>query len=54
MRTPTRWSETEPEYRSPAPRLGEHTRAVLERAGVAPGAIDALERDGVIRCAADA
>jgi crotonobetainyl-CoA:carnitine CoA-transferase CaiB-like acyl-CoA transferase len=51
MRTPTRWSETAPEFRWTAPQLGEHTRAVLEEAGIASSTIDALERQGVIRSA---
>ncbi|HEU0201516.1 MAG TPA: CoA transferase [Burkholderiaceae bacterium] len=51
MRTPTRWSETAPEYRSPAPRLGEHSRSVLQEAGVARSLLDTLERDGVIKTA---
>jgi crotonobetainyl-CoA:carnitine CoA-transferase CaiB-like acyl-CoA transferase len=35
--------------RGPAPRLGEHTRVVLEEAGLDPAAVDDLLRRGVVR-----
>lgn len=45
---PTRWSATPPaSTQPPAPRLGEHTRALLLRAGYTPGQIDALLAQGV-------
>ena len=36
-----------PEHRSPAPRLGEHSREVLLEAGIDEREIDVLHRDGV-------
>jgi crotonobetainyl-CoA:carnitine CoA-transferase CaiB-like acyl-CoA transferase len=39
---PSEWSESSPEYRRHAPRLGEHTREVLKEAGLADATIDAL------------
>jgi len=33
----------------PAPRLGEHTDEVLRSAGLAPEAIESLEREGVVK-----
>jgi crotonobetainyl-CoA:carnitine CoA-transferase CaiB-like acyl-CoA transferase len=33
MAVPSEWSESAPEYRRHAPRLGEHTREVLREAG---------------------
>jgi len=34
LAVPSEWSESVPEYRRHAPRLGEHTREVLEEAGL--------------------
>jgi crotonobetainyl-CoA:carnitine CoA-transferase CaiB-like acyl-CoA transferase len=34
MAVPSEWSESAPEYRRHAPRLGEHTREVLREAGL--------------------
>jgi crotonobetainyl-CoA:carnitine CoA-transferase CaiB-like acyl-CoA transferase len=34
MAVPSEWSESQPEYRRHAPRLGEHTAEVLREAGV--------------------
>ncbi|GKS89781.1 CoA transferase [Acidovorax sp. SUPP2539] len=43
MAHPTRWSATPPPRTlSPAPQLGEHTRALLAEAGYTPTQIDAL------------
>jgi crotonobetainyl-CoA:carnitine CoA-transferase CaiB-like acyl-CoA transferase len=39
---PSEWSESPPEYRRHAPRLGEHTREVLKEAGLSDATIDQL------------
>ena len=50
---PTKWSATPPARRfSPAPRLGEHTRQLLEEAGYTPARINTLIEQGA--CRADA
>ena len=50
---PTKWSATPPARSfSPAPRLGEHTRQLLEEAGYTPETIDALIEQGT--CQTDA
>jgi len=49
MKTPSEWSETPPEYRYPAPRLGEHTRALLREAGYDEASIDKAIAAGAAR-----
>jgi len=47
---PTKWSATPPARSfSPAPRLGEHTRQLLEEAGYTPESINALIEQGTCR-----
>ncbi|MBC7803747.1 MAG: CoA transferase [Candidatus Parcubacteria bacterium] len=49
MAVPSEWSESAPEYRRHAPRLGEHTREVLSEAGMQDGAIEQLIASGAAR-----
>jgi len=51
MKVPSEWSESTPEVRRHAPRLGEHTREVLAEAGLADDAIEALLANGAARAA---
>ncbi|MFL9944186.1 CaiB/BaiF CoA transferase family protein [Paraburkholderia graminis] len=46
---PTEWSESQPENRSHAPRLGEHTAEVLLEIGCSQAEVDALVASGVAR-----
>jgi len=46
MAVPSEWSESAPEYRRHAPRLGEHTREVLAEAGYAQEKIERLIASG--------
>jgi crotonobetainyl-CoA:carnitine CoA-transferase CaiB-like acyl-CoA transferase len=46
LAVPSEWSESQPEYRRHAPRLGEHTREVLKEAGYSPLEIDELVSSG--------
>lgn len=46
MAVPSEWSESPPQYRRHAPRLGEHTREVLAEAGYDTAQIDALIATG--------
>ena len=52
MAVPSEWSESAPEYRRHAPRLGEHTREVLREAGFADSAIDKMISGGAAQAAA--
>ena len=47
MAVPSEWSESRPEYRRPAPRLGEHTREVLLEAGFSEKKIQKLIANNV-------
>lgn len=42
------WSRTQPEPHLPAPRLGEHTVALMEEAGLEKGEIDRLLGEGAV------
>jgi crotonobetainyl-CoA:carnitine CoA-transferase CaiB-like acyl-CoA transferase len=50
MAVPSEWSESVPEYRHHAPRLGEHTREVLREAGLADAEIERMIAQGAARC----
>jgi crotonobetainyl-CoA:carnitine CoA-transferase CaiB-like acyl-CoA transferase len=47
-RPAARFDVTTPEFRIPAPKLGEHTKAVLEGIGVSPEQIGELRTAGVV------
>jgi crotonobetainyl-CoA:carnitine CoA-transferase CaiB-like acyl-CoA transferase len=51
MAVPSEWSESPPEYRRHAPRLGEHTREVLREAGLTDQAIEDMLSSGAARAA---
>jgi crotonobetainyl-CoA:carnitine CoA-transferase CaiB-like acyl-CoA transferase len=51
MAVPSEWSESQPEYRRHAPRLGEHTREVLREAGLKEQQINTLLQSGAARTA---
>ena len=44
MAVPSEWSESQPEYRRHAPRLGEHTAEVLREVGLSQPQIDELTK----------
>ena len=46
LAVPSEWSDSKPEYRRHAPRLGEHTREVLREAGFSPQKIEELISSG--------
>ncbi len=46
---PSEWSESKPEYRRHAPRLGEHTREVLEEIGFSKKRIEELISTGAAK-----
>lgn len=49
MAVPSEWSESAPEYRRHAPRLGEHTREILREAGLTDAAVEDLIASGAAR-----
>ncbi len=51
MRTPARWSKSQPAQQCFAPRLGEHSEAVLIEAGYSLEDIDALRSLGAVHTA---
>ncbi len=51
LAVPSEWSESTPEYRRHAPRLGEHTREVLEEAGLSAERIQQLIDAGAAKTA---
>jgi crotonobetainyl-CoA:carnitine CoA-transferase CaiB-like acyl-CoA transferase len=46
LAVPSEWSDSQPDYRRHAPRLGEHTREVLAEAGLSGETIEALISSG--------
>ncbi len=52
MAIPSEWSESAPEYRRHAPRLGEHTREVLRQAGLDESTIEQMIAGGAAQAAA--
>src|SRR5688572_31650145 len=53
LAVPSEWSESKPEYRRHAPRLGEHTREVLGEAGFSVQQIQEMIASGAAKAPAD-
>jgi len=51
LAVPSEWSESQPEYRRHAPRLGEHTREILRETNMTEDEIESLIRSGAARAA---
>jgi crotonobetainyl-CoA:carnitine CoA-transferase CaiB-like acyl-CoA transferase len=51
LAVPSEWSESQPEYRRHAPRLGEHTREILNEVGFSEKQITHLLEAGAARAA---
>jgi crotonobetainyl-CoA:carnitine CoA-transferase CaiB-like acyl-CoA transferase len=49
LKTPSEWSESTPEYRLHAPRLGEHTREILREAGYDEAALERMIASGAAK-----
>ncbi len=49
LAVPSEWSESPPEYRRHAPRLGEHTREVRREAGFSDERVDSLIASGAAK-----
>jgi crotonobetainyl-CoA:carnitine CoA-transferase CaiB-like acyl-CoA transferase len=50
LRPPVRFGATPASIRTPAPRVGEHSAAILHEAGFDAAQIAALSATGVVRC----
>jgi len=53
MAVPSEWSESAPEFRRHAPRLGQHTREVLREVGYAADKVERLIASGAARVPPD-
>jgi crotonobetainyl-CoA:carnitine CoA-transferase CaiB-like acyl-CoA transferase len=49
LAVPSEWSDSKPEYKRHAPRLGEHTREVLREAGLSDEQVKALLETGTAK-----
>ena len=49
LAVPSEWSDSKPEYRRHAPRLGEHTHEVLREAGLSDHEIHSLIDSGAAK-----
>ena len=54
MAVPSEWSDTAPDTLNPAPRLGEHSAAILDEIGFAPDEIAAMAASGATHIPASA